>query len=102
MEDTPEVDLGPLKFLKALVTTLMIVMIVGFIVLIGFLVTRFPGNGPVPIGLPESIQLPDGITPVAFTQTENWYAVVSKSDNILIFDRDTGAVLKTIKINFED
>ncbi|KMW58153.1 hypothetical protein AIOL_003124 [Candidatus Rhodobacter oscarellae] len=100
MDEAPEGDLGSLRFLRALVTTLMLVMIVGFIVLIGFLVTRFP-SGP-DLSLPEEIALPDGARAVAFTQAESWYAVVTAQDRILIYDRATGALTQTIAIESAD
>jgi len=74
--------------LRLLVTVLTTVMIVGFIVLIGILVTRFPGGGGQGVSLPDQITLPDGSAPVAFTQTAKWYAVVTSADEILIFDLD--------------
>ena len=100
MDEAPQGDLGPLKFLGVLVTTLTVVMIVGFIVLIGFLVTRFP-SGP-DLSLPDAIKLPDGSTPVAFTQTSDWYAVVTGLDQILIYDRSTGALVQTIEVQIAD
>lgn len=71
-------------------------MIVGFIVLIGFLVTRFPGTDGSLL-LPDQITLPDGTRPVAFTQTADWYAVVTSDDEILIYGRD-GGLLKRIDV----
>lgn len=78
----------------------MVVMIVGFIVLIALLVTRFPSAPDV--GLPESVALPDGTVAEAFTATRNWYAVVTQSDQILIYDRETDALVRTIEIVIED
>ena len=78
----------------------MIVMIIGFIVLIVFLVTRFP-EGPS-LTLPETITLPDGTTPIAFTQTREWYGVVTEQDEILIYDKATGSVVQTIQVNIAD
>ena len=75
-------------------------MIVGFLVLIVFLVTRFPGTAE--LDLPESITVPNGVKPVAFTQTADWYAVVTEVNEILIFDRETGAHLETILVNVQD
>ncbi len=71
-------------------------MIIGFIVLIAFLVTRFPDTaGPA---LPDQISLPAGVRAVAFTQAENWFAVVTDTDRILIFDRTGSTLLQTIDI----
>lgn len=100
MEETPESDLRMVKYLRALVTTLTVVMIVGFLVLIGFLVTRFPSSGDLTI--PDQITLPDGTIPVAFTQTADWYAVVTKVNEILIFDRATGEILQKVAVGQTD
>ncbi len=85
-----------LKFLRTLVTVLTAVMIAGFIVLIVFLVTRFPDiNG---LGLPDRISLPAGTRALAFTQGDDWYAVVTDADQILIFDRIGGILRQTVDI----
>lgn len=70
-------------------------MIVGFIVLIGFLVTRFPGAASLP--LPDQIVLPEGTKPVAFTQTADWFAVVTGDSEILIYNLD-GSLRQTVSI----
>lgn len=85
-----------LVLLRRLVTTLTAVMIVGFIVLIGFLVTRFPASGGVDI--PAEISLPEGTRAAAFTVTAKWYAVVTGDDLILIYDRDSGTLIQTVEI----
>lgn len=82
--------------LRRLVTGLTAVMIVGFIVLIGFLVTRFPDTRGVSV--PAKITLPDGTVPVAYTQTRDWLAVVTGADRILIFDRASMELIRTIEI----
>lgn len=78
-------------------TTLTIVMIVGFLVLIGFLVTRFPTAPSVEF--PAEIKLPDGTTPIAFTQTSDWYAVVSDNNQILIYSRASNTLIQTIDVS---
>ena len=95
MDNVPEGEVRSLRFLRRLVTTLTAVMIVGFIVLIGFLVTRIPGRPS--LILPDQITLPDGSAPVAFTQTANWYAVVTANDEILIYGFD-GSLRQRIKV----
>ena len=96
MEEVPQTgEPGHLKFLRRLVTVLTTVMIVGFVVLIGFLVTRFPKTASLP--LPDQITLPDGSTPVAFTRGPDWYAVVTQDNEILIFGLD-GALRQTIAV----
>lgn len=68
-------------------------MIVGVVIVIGLLVTRLSRDTPV---LPDQIALPDGAKPVAFTQGAGWYAVVTDGNEILIFDRLTGALKQTV------
>ncbi len=70
-------------------------MIVGLIVMIGLFVMRFSST---PVAFPSTVALPDGKTPVAFTQTANWYAVVTSEDEIMIFDRATDRHIQTIQI----
>lgn len=96
MDKAPEgEEPGSLRFLRLLVTTLTVVMIVGFIVLIGFLVTRFPDTSSV--SLPDQILLPDGAQATAFTKGEDWYAIVTAANQILIYNAD-GSLRKTIDI----
>lgn len=83
-------------FLRRLITTLTATMIAGLIVIIGLFVMRFSEGRPV---FPAAIDLPDGKTPIAFTQTADWYAVVTEGDEILIFDASTGELRNTIKVN---
>jgi len=71
-------------------------MIFGLLVVIGLLVIRFSSTAPV---LPQTITLPDGETAQAFTQGKDWYAVVTETDRILIYDRTTGNLRQTVDIN---
>ena len=74
-------------------------MIAGLVIIIGLIVIRFSDDRkPSPLALPDSIALPDGSVPIAFTQGGDWYAVVTTSDQILIYDRTTGALRQTILI----
>ena len=98
MENPEGEEVKSLKLLRWLVTVLTAVMIVGFVILIGFLVTQFPGREDGMV-LPESITLPDGSQAVAFTQGSDWYAIVDQSDTILIFDRISGDLRQQIAIN---
>ena len=84
-----------LRFLRRMVTVLTTIMIVGVVIVIGLLVTRLSRDTPV---LPDQIALPDGAKPVAFTQGAGWYAVVTDGDEILIFDRLTGALKQTVVV----
>ncbi|MDF0603787.1 DUF6476 family protein [Psychromarinibacter sp. C21-152] len=99
MDEAPEQagDIRSLRLLQRLVTVLMLVMIAGFIVLIAFLVTRFPDGRALP-ALPEAIDLPDGATATAFTQGPDWYAVVTEDDRILVYDRTSAALVQTVEI----
>ena len=94
----PAEEPANLKFLRRLVTTLTGTMIVGVVVLIALVVIRLNSATP-DLALPEYITLPDGIRATAFTQTPNWYAVVTDDDKILIFDRDSGELTQEISIN---
>jgi len=98
MDEAPDKsEFRSLRLLRVLVTVLTAVMIVGFIILIGFLVTRFPGAKTTPT-LPEAISLPDGAKAEAFTQGLDWYAVVTDADEILIYDRATGTLRQRVMI----
>lgn len=99
MADSPHpspVDPGTVKYLRWLVTILTATMVLGFIVIVVLFVIRFSDAfGPE---LPDEIVLPDGSTPVAFTQGGDWYAVVTKDDQILIFDRESQELRQTVQV----
>jgi hypothetical protein len=97
--EIPESELpGSLKLLKGLVTVLTAVMIVGFIVLIVVFVTRFPRGASVSsVALPDQITLPDSMRATAYTRGEGWYAVVTDTQEILIFNFD-GSLRQQIEI----
>ena len=78
-----------------LVTTLMIVMIGGLLVIVALFVIRFSSPAQ---SFPESITLPDGTKAKAFTVGRDWYGVVTDVDTILIFDRASGALRQTIAV----
>jgi hypothetical protein len=99
MSDSPEpqpIDDGLLRFLKLLVTVLTGVMIVGVVVVVFLLVTRFTSEPPA---LPDKITLPNGATATAFTQADHWFAVVTDDDRILIYDRVTGQLKQTVTVD---
>ena len=87
-----------LRFLKALVILLTVTMIVGVIVVVAVIVIRMPAalSGLPP--LPEGVTLPEGARATAFTQGTNWIAVVTADDRILVFDRASGALRQTLRI----
>ena len=70
-------------------------MILGVVVVIGLLVTRLTRDTPI---LPAEITLPDGAKAVAFTQAADWYAVVTDANEILVFDRMSGALRQTVVV----
>jgi len=74
-----------LRFLRQLVTVLTMVMIVGVVLIPALLVIRL--NQPA-LAIPDRITLPSGIVAVSYTQTQDWYAVVTDQNKILIFDLD--------------
>lgn len=84
--------------MKALVILLTLTMIVGVITVVFLLVTRMPRAFARLPPMPEAISLPDGTRAAAFTQGMDWYAVVTADDQILIFDRETGALKQTVKV----
>lgn len=83
-----------LRFLRQLVTVLTVAMIVGVVLIATLLVIRL--NQPE-LAIPEKITLPTGIVALSYTQTQDWYAVVTDQNKILIFDL-TGSLTQTIAI----
>jgi len=86
-----------LKFLARLVTVLTATMILGLLVIVGLLVTRFR-DAPAMAPLPETITLPEGARATAFTQAPGWYAVVTEDGRIVIFDRPSGDLRQVVEI----
>ena len=72
-----------LRFLRQLVTVLTVVMIVGVVLIAALLVIRL--NQPA-FAIPDQITLPAGTVAVSYTQTQDWFAVVTDENKILIFD----------------
>ena len=79
-----EFELPPgLRFLRQLVTVLTVVMIVGVVLIAALLVIRL--NQPA-LAIPDQITLPPRTTAISYTQTQDWFAVVTDENKILIFD----------------
>ncbi|GGA01226.1 hypothetical protein GCM10011326_10560 [Salipiger profundus] len=100
MSQTPETEEeapepANLRFLRVLVTILTAVMIAGLLAIVAVIVISYR-NARAP--LPEAITLPDGSTATAYTQGSDWYAVVTEADEILIFDRASGELRQTLRI----
>ena len=86
-----------LKFLARLVAVLTATMILGLLVIVGLLVTRFR-DAPAPLALPDAITLPEGARPTAFTRGAGWYAVVTDDDRILVYDGESGRLTQEVSI----
>ena len=74
-----------LRFLKALVIGLTVVMGLGIIALVALLWIRL-GQPALP-QLPDNIDLPDGANAQAITFSADWIAVVTDQGEIMVFDR---------------
>lgn len=74
-------------------------MIIGVITVVAVLVTRMPKALQPQLPLPDQIMLPDGARALAFTQAQTWYGVVTTDNRILIYNRETGALVQDIQIN---
>ena len=49
------------------------------------------------INFPQTLILPDGTKPIAFTQTKDWYSVITDEDQILIYKND-GTLIRSIAV----
>lgn len=87
---------GNIKFLRRLVTLLTIVMIGGLLTIVSLFVIRF-SSPPAP-SFPSEIRLPDGTTVTAFTKGDGWYAIVTATGEILIFDQISGEIAQRVQI----
>ena len=70
-------------------------MIVGILVIVTLLVIKIRSED---LNFPNNLLLPDGTKPVAFTQTKDWYSVVTEDNDILIYKND-GTLFKSIKVS---
>ena len=85
-----------LRYLKWLVTALTLTMIFGLITIVALFVMRF--NEMNRVELPEQVVLPDGVRATAYTQGAGWFAIVTDSDQILIFESLTGSLQQSISV----
>ena len=99
MEDGQAPDVKTLRYLKALVTILTVTMILGFLTIVALFVMRFSAMNKV--ALPDEINLPEGTKATAYTQGAGWFAVVTQTDEILIYSRTTGNLRQRITIQPE-
>ncbi|MGI9391145.1 MAG: DUF6476 family protein [Boseongicola sp.] len=98
-DGAPQSEVGHLRYLKWLVTILTVTMIAGFLTIVALFVMRFSEMGAVE--LPDQISLPEGVAATAFTRGEDWFAVVTSDNEILVFSRVTGNLRQRIKIEPE-
>ena len=78
-----------------MVMLLTAAMIGGVLVTFALIVIRLSDRTPA---LPDQIELPDGAKAQALTIGNNWYAVVTDDNRILIFDKTTGRQRQEITI----
>ena len=99
MDEGQAPDGGTIKYLKVLVTVLTVTMIFGFLTIVVIFVMRFGTTSP--LDLPDRIALPVGTEATAFTQGEDWFAVVTDGSEILVYSRGTGELRQRIQITPE-
>ncbi len=73
------------RYLRALVTGLAVVMGLGILAIVAILWLRL-GAAPLPT-LPDTITLPQGATAEAVTFARNWIVVVTQNGEILLYDQ---------------
>jgi len=88
-------DTALLKFLKVLVTVLTLTMIAGVVTIVVLIVIRYRQTPP---DFPSVLTLPAGTTPEAYTQTKDWYAIVTDDSRVLIYSRVTQKLVREIQL----
>ena len=83
-----------LRFLQRLVTLLTVSMIAGILIIAALLAFKLRSEN---INFPQTLTLPDGTKPIAFTQTKDWYSVITDENEILIYKND-GTLIKSITV----
>ena len=83
-----------LRFLQRLVTLLTVSMIVGILTIAALLAFKLRSEN---INFPQTLTLPNGTKPIAFTQTKDWYSITTEENEILIYKND-GTLIKSIKV----
>ena len=81
-----------LRFLQRLVTLLTVSMIVGILTIAALLAFKLRSEN---INFPQTLTLPDGTKPIAFTQTKDWYSIITEANEILIYKND-GTLIRSI------
>lgn len=72
-------------------------MIAGFIVLVAVVVMRF-NTDTAPTTFPDTIALPEGVTPRAVTRGPDFLIVVSKDGRVFVFSPDGETLRQEIEI----
>ena len=83
-----------LRFLQRLVTLLTVSMIAGILIIAALLAFKLRSEN---INFPQTLTLPDGTKPIAFTQTKDWYSIITEANEILIYKND-GTLIKSITV----
>ncbi len=83
-----------LRFLQRLVTLLTVSMILGILTIAALLAFKLRSEN---INFPQTLTLPDGTKPIAFTQTKDWYSIITEVNEILIYKND-GTLIKSITV----
>ena len=83
-----------LRFLQRLVTLLTVSMIGGILIITALLAFKLRSES---INFPQTLVLPDGTKPIAFTQTKDWYSIITEANEILIYKND-GTLIRSIKV----
>lgn len=97
MDEQPisEADARNLRFLRGLVMVLTTVMIVGMVVVVALLVSRLRG-GEATFSVPSTLELPEGVSISAVTQSRDRWIVVSEQGDVFFFTADGGAPVRVI------
>lgn len=92
---------GTVRYLKTLVTAMTVTTILGLLVLVAVVVVRFSQTSPdltAAPALPDQIILPEGNKALAVTIGPDWYLVVTDKEKVLIFDTNSGDLLKSTDV----
>ena len=69
-------------------------MIVGILTIAALLAFKLRSEN---INFPQTLTLPDGTKPIAFTQTKDWYSIITEANEILIYKND-GTLIRSITV----
>ncbi len=83
-----------LRLLQRLVTLLTLSMIIGILTIAALLAFKLRSEN---INFPQTLILPDGTKPKAFTKTKDWYSVITDTNEILIYKND-GTLIQSIAV----